>query len=418
MEKRHRHIETPAEFGFGFLEAVLAMPVAVASSNRTAFAHRVKNLLKLADKVGLKLGVGHGAGKATMYGWEDAGVLGVALELTQLGMPPERSMTLIKDNEKKVLTALAVACEAFTVEPEKYALRREGRDKPPPQILMWTDPRILTAAMANSETDPDLFEDYLDFGTPDLFMDRLKEMDYAMPRFIVTNLTSLISLMSMVSATKHTTEMAEKMHYAIVSILHERGDKHLKHLKVNSRGWAGEDTKKDGFDFNAWIQTMSKEARKKPLFSLRRNASAELADLIDRTRPYYIVPDAEGAQFDLIIRMPGESKLMVDAKVSPQAKHLPDAISDRMRQLKKGTFRQSDPYGQIFIYLPSDTLVDEARSAAPGLVEWLSQENAMLVGSASMAAILKSVDAIWDEAKKSETYSAEYNEMVSDHGDR
>ncbi|MCO5794014.1 MAG: hypothetical protein HEQ21_14425 [Blastomonas sp.] len=82
------------EFRFAETERALALTHAIADDKRSAFANRLRHLQRL----GFPPGVNTGRGKVAAYGVGEVFLLGVALELMQLGLNPERAVDAITDD--------------------------------------------------------------------------------------------------------------------------------------------------------------------------------------------------------------------------------------------------------------------------------------------------------------------------------
>lgn len=87
---------------FGRVEAVLAEIHDIASDKRTAFQARLKNFLRL----GLVDQVKAGRGKAATFEAGHVLLLELALELTQMGVGPERCVSIIRANIPRIAGAV------------------------------------------------------------------------------------------------------------------------------------------------------------------------------------------------------------------------------------------------------------------------------------------------------------------------
>lgn len=82
------------QFKFDQVERALAAVYEIADDRRTAFSSRLKHLQRL----GFPAGTNPGRGRVASYDPGQAFLLALALELAQLGHPPERSARLIVAN--------------------------------------------------------------------------------------------------------------------------------------------------------------------------------------------------------------------------------------------------------------------------------------------------------------------------------
>lgn len=79
-------------YGFSEIEAVLALLHDIASEKRSAFVGRLKYL----QKQGFLPNANTGRGKAASYQAEDAMLLGLALQLCEFGLSPDKAVNVIK----------------------------------------------------------------------------------------------------------------------------------------------------------------------------------------------------------------------------------------------------------------------------------------------------------------------------------
>ncbi len=93
------------QFRFAEVERALALVHAIADGKRSAFANRLRHLQRL----GFPPGVNTGRGTVATYGVGEVFLLGVALELMQLGLNPERAVQAITDDYHAVATGAGMA---------------------------------------------------------------------------------------------------------------------------------------------------------------------------------------------------------------------------------------------------------------------------------------------------------------------
>jgi len=79
-------------YGFAEVEAALAEIHGIAEEKRSAFSNRLKHLQRL----GFPPGVNTGRGRAATYYAEHAFLLGVALQLNEFSISPERAIKIIE----------------------------------------------------------------------------------------------------------------------------------------------------------------------------------------------------------------------------------------------------------------------------------------------------------------------------------
>lgn len=117
------------QFSFGQVEQTLAQAYNIADDKRTAFASRLKHL----QKRGFPPGINTGRGRAAAYNVGHLVLLGVALELNELGLTPERAIRAISEDLHAV--AMAVHMAARSDEP------RDGSFEFP--MFLYCDPAVL-----------------------------------------------------------------------------------------------------------------------------------------------------------------------------------------------------------------------------------------------------------------------------------
>jgi len=127
----------PITWNFGKLEARLAAVNRIADSKRTAFQARLKNLHRLRFPLGFKLR----KGKAAVYEPGEIMMMGLAVEMTQLGLSPEMIVKTLAYNWQTASRALLVATRG------QLALltgEEEGDEQAPPlPVFAFFDPVAL-----------------------------------------------------------------------------------------------------------------------------------------------------------------------------------------------------------------------------------------------------------------------------------
>lgn len=93
------------QFSFAQIEHTLACAQNIREDRRSAFANRLKNY----QKAGFPEGINTGRGRAATYGLGHLLQMGLALELNQLGLNPERTAAVIKSDKRAVAKAYYAA---------------------------------------------------------------------------------------------------------------------------------------------------------------------------------------------------------------------------------------------------------------------------------------------------------------------
>lgn len=131
---------------FGALEAALASRHEIASSKRTKFQARLRKLQTL----GVPKGIGSGRGVAAHYGTAQIVETAIALELTELGLAPERLKKVIESSELEIAQAFYQSAGSLLQFPDVQAW-----DDPHEKLLhmfIYFDPNSLRA-LTDQEAD-------------------------------------------------------------------------------------------------------------------------------------------------------------------------------------------------------------------------------------------------------------------------
>ncbi|WP_221795699.1 hypothetical protein [Aquisediminimonas sediminicola] len=123
------------ELTFAQVERALALTYNIADDKRTAFSARLKHLQKLKFPPGINTG----RGRAATYNVGHLFLMGVVLELNQLGLNPERATFVINDDMRAVAQAAAMAARAGPPQ--------NGYENP---VLLYLDPACLSDLMIDS----------------------------------------------------------------------------------------------------------------------------------------------------------------------------------------------------------------------------------------------------------------------------
>jgi hypothetical protein len=140
---------------FGELEAVLASVHGIDQTKRTAFQSRLKNFHRL----GYPLGFRAVKGKAATYTPLQIIEMALAVEMTQLGLPPERASFVLIRNRWPILMAIQMAAGELRKEPAAFD-SVEGPSDRAPSMFLYFDPSALHPLTLHlpAEVLPDLDE--------------------------------------------------------------------------------------------------------------------------------------------------------------------------------------------------------------------------------------------------------------------
>ncbi|KFG90032.1 hypothetical protein BV98_002205 [Sphingobium herbicidovorans NBRC 16415] len=134
---------------YGQIEALYASLHRIRPEKRVAFKARLKHLQRL----GFPPGVNTGTGRAAVYGPGQIFLLGLALEFTQMGINPDRTVKIIQDEHWLIVKSGEVAARDLSSAAEPF--------KP---IMIFFDPAALSDLMEAFGDGIDTALATLDFG--------------------------------------------------------------------------------------------------------------------------------------------------------------------------------------------------------------------------------------------------------------
>jgi hypothetical protein len=121
------------QLSYGELERLLSELHRIAPSRRTALQGRIKHF----QRNGWPGGTNTGKGRAAIYDFGAVLKLALGFELLQLGVTPERSSDLLRENWQLVRTATSLAIEAH-----QHLRKHAGTDEPF-EVYLYCDPQAL-----------------------------------------------------------------------------------------------------------------------------------------------------------------------------------------------------------------------------------------------------------------------------------
>ena len=146
-------LENSITWTFGDLDGVLSGVHQIDSSKRTAFQARLKNFHRLHYPMGFSAI----KGKAATYSPLQIIDMALAVEMTQLGLPPERAALVLVMNRWPTLMAIQLAARALAAKPEGFDAEAEQVDDPL-SMFIYFDPAALNSLTLHlpAKTLPDL----------------------------------------------------------------------------------------------------------------------------------------------------------------------------------------------------------------------------------------------------------------------
>lgn len=133
-------VEGSSSWTFGELESVLAHVHDIDQTKRTAFQSRLKNFHRLGYPIAFQAT----KGRAASYSPCQIAEMALAVEMTQLGLPPERVTLVLGFNLWPTLMAFQIAARYLQETPEGFNDPREGKT-PPHSMFLYFDPAALNS---------------------------------------------------------------------------------------------------------------------------------------------------------------------------------------------------------------------------------------------------------------------------------
>ena len=179
---------------FGELEAVLAAVHGIDQTKRTAFQARLKNFHRLRYPIGFSAM----KGKAATYSPLQIIEMALALEMTQLGLPPERATWVLTSNRWPTLMAVGMAAGWLAERPIGFDPEKQLDDEPP-SMFVYFDPASLSPLTlhlpASILPDLDQAANSFFFGGIGVVREEIANWTSGyVPRISMINVTAIISL--------------------------------------------------------------------------------------------------------------------------------------------------------------------------------------------------------------------------------
>jgi hypothetical protein len=140
---------------FGELDATLSNIHEIADNKRTAFQSRLKNFHRLRFPLYFK----SEKGRTSFYTAEQVVQMALAIELTQLGLPPERTALVLTLNWFPAMMAMRLAAQELQKHPGGFDYDKlYAREDNPDSIFLFFDPAALSTLMLgdNPAHSPDI----------------------------------------------------------------------------------------------------------------------------------------------------------------------------------------------------------------------------------------------------------------------
>lgn len=449
-------------FRFGELEATLAAVNQIPSVLRTKFQARLKNFHRLkfpapppwaqalAEGSGAAVtGFGQGqAGKAATYGLREMLLMAVAIELTQLGLTPERAIEVISNDEFPVWTCVNLACSALQERPEVFNAGpgdvgnprdqkvwgfspqwADSESTDPFSMFLYCDPAVLSPweETADGEESEDIASATFFYAGAGIIRENITRWTTGPSRRLaLINVTKLLFDIAAHLAEDRGLELIIEFQ-RVAKDWTERGDFDLDDWLVEvarrmmSLVAAGPDWLRKDQDYRtSWIANPSDLLKDFPdSHDFRR-----IVQVVEQQRQDPDWMKDEGAP-DLIIHLPGQRQLMVDAKVSPSADIPQVGIWQRVDELAQQPYRTpfADKTKYVVLYIPSEHFYDQAAAADKRIFDAALEQQVIIATPAVLLNLLAEASSAWEKYRAEfpdigeEEWSALQKKVIN-HGDR
>jgi hypothetical protein len=228
---------TPIIFNFATLEAVLASIHDIDPTKRMAFQARLKNY----HRQGYPINFESSKGRAALYTPGQAVEMALALEVTQLGLNPERLARVLTLNRFPIYSVIRMAAADLARRPEGF----DTEDQLTParaSIFLFFDPAVLSPLMVEDaeQQDFDVTDYSLFYGRADAIRDRLAiGTSGSISRLALVNITSMIDRLAYMAAGIVRRSDAEALAFkeAFFAEVYEWADRNYEATYPQNADW-------------------------------------------------------------------------------------------------------------------------------------------------------------------------------------
>lgn len=395
---------TQTTFRFGEIESVLADINAIPSVQRTSFQARLKDIqrhgLLRMDKLP--------RGKAAAYGLRELALLAVSIEMCQLGLSTKRAVEVILEDEYPLWMAIVMASNSITGRPEVFNEGPGDTGNDPNQKLWGFSPNWADS----NDTDP--FSVFLYFDPSVLSPWSTEGEDRASATFFYAG-AGIVGE----SISRWTTGPSRRIALINVTKLvfdiagHVGGTEGL--AVCHAFAEAGQEFIHYGdFDLDEWVANIAKSmahmvAAVPGLRALERLDLPELFAASDENYARYVRhverTRKEGQESwendhrrpDMIIRLPGQGHISVDARVGGMVDQPQADIQWRLDEMREEPFYHliADRNKYVVLYCPDDRFLASAVSLDHTIIDRALEQNVILASPTTMRAMMAEVHAAW-----------------------
>ena len=395
-------------FRFGELEAILADINGIPSVQRTSFQARLKDI----QRQGLLKMDELPRGKSAAYGLRELALMAIAVEMCQFGLSTKRAVEVILADEYPLWMSVMMAAGAIQSQPEVFnegtsdtrpaeegeiwGFSPEWNDSnatDPLSMFLYFDPSVL-APWTETETGDegeDIASATFFYAGRGIVADMIARWTTGPTRRIaLINVTKLLFDIGAYVAGTNGLALAKGFAEVAEFIVH-RGDFDLD-------GWLAHVAQSQG------MMVAAKPDRSVPWMPLGEALHSSLEPFAR-----YIMPVKQAAangepeyvkdrqRPDMIIRLPGQRELSVDAKTSPVADIPQRGIDWRLQELAEQPYRHqfSDKTKWIVLYIPNDDFLASAMAVDNSLIRRAGEQNVLLATPSIFLNLLAEVDKAW-----------------------
>lgn len=354
----------------------------IPSAARTAFQARLKNFHRL----GYPRGIGTGRGRAVFYGVGELVQMALAVELTQLGLTPERAIAVIEADQYPMLMSVSMAAGALIHCPHGFDPDMETEAEDPLSMYLYFDPAALSPW--SDRLDDDIASATFFYGGTGVVRENLTRWTTGPTRRL-----SLINVTAM-------------LWYLVCRWKEEKRRAFFEQAQV----WADSLMRKDEFDLDEWLRSLRSAIGKQIAVpsdtewkTLRE--VVESSGYRDREGELFDLPGAgrsDLAEPDMLLLLPNQHTVSIDDKIIPLSDFPHEAIEDRIRELAEHPYRSkfSDNTEYLVLYVRGEKFLSDALHRKPALWDWAFEQRVLLATPANLRSILDAVAKAWEKASE------------------
>jgi hypothetical protein len=388
--------ESEITFRFGVIDAILADLCQIPSASRSAFAARLKNYHRL----GFPKNIGAGRGRAVSYSVGELLQMAVAVELTGLGLLPERAIEVIEADPYPMHMALMMGASALLQRPpaDLDGWSDNGPDDPL-SMFLYFDPSALSPWSEEGE----------DWASATFFYGGIGIVRENLIRWT----TGPTQRLALINVTAMLWRMAAWF-----------GEQRTAFLQA-ACAWADTETTKGDFDLDAWIsgpvRRQLMEAMAAPVSPPNRwvklsdvietaGLTAEIGSLIE-------LPSQDRNKVpSMIIYLPGQRELIADAKVIHDTDEPLSEIEAAVKRLTWAYRTQfTDSTRFSLLYVPDSRMMFDAMAANKRVWDWALEQGVVIVTPETFPTLLAAARQAWVEAGETpHPIEISWNERTAD----